>query len=117
LEYSTLGKHIIADFWGVNASLLDDILFMESLTRIAAKKCGATIISTSSHKFQPHGCTVLILLSESHISAHCYPEFGYASLDIYTCGNKADPQIAINFLRDALEPKFIKQHVLTRGEK
>lgn len=74
MEYSTFGKHIIVDLWGVDFSLLDDIHFLEHHLVTAADHSGAHVLNVSKKEFQPYGVTVLVLLSESHLSIHTYPE-------------------------------------------
>ncbi len=74
MEYSTFGKHIIVDLWGVDFSLLDDIHFLERHLVVAADHSGAHVLNVSTKEFHPYGVTVLVLLSESHLSIHTYPE-------------------------------------------
>ncbi|ARO63155.1 S-adenosylmethionine decarboxylase proenzyme 2 [Bacillus cereus] len=74
MEYSTFGKHIIVDLWGVDFSLLDDMQFLEYHLVTAADYSGAHVLNVSKKEFQPYGVTVLVLLSESHLSIHTYPE-------------------------------------------
>ncbi len=74
MEYSTFGKHIIVDLWGVDFSLLDDMYFLEHHLVNAADQSGAHILNVSTKEFDPHGVTILVLLSESHLSIHTYPE-------------------------------------------
>ena len=74
MEYSTFGKHIIVDLWGVDFSLLDDVHFLEYHLVNAADHAGAHVLNVSAKEFDPHGVTVLVLLSESHLSIHTYPE-------------------------------------------
>lgn len=74
MEYSTFGKHIIVDLWGVDFSLLDDVHFLEYHLVAAANCSGAHVLNVSAKEFDPHGVTILVLLSESHLSIHTYPE-------------------------------------------
>jgi S-adenosylmethionine decarboxylase len=115
MEFSTFGRHVAVDAWGVDFDLLNDPKFLEDMMVQAAEKCGATVLSTQSKQFEPQGATVLVLLSESHISIHTYPEKGFAALDCYTCGETVDPQIAIDFMLSVLKPKTAYPKVLKRG--
>jgi S-adenosylmethionine decarboxylase len=105
MEYQTIGRHMMLDVWGVDFGMLNDMESLRDMMCDAAIKCGATILDVSYKKFDPHGVTVLVLLSESHLSIHTYPERGFAGIDGYTCGNTVDPEIAINYLIEKLRPK------------
>jgi S-adenosylmethionine decarboxylase len=115
MEFSTFGRHVAVDAWGVDFDLLNDPKFLEDMMVQAAEKCGATVLSTQSKQFEPQGATVLVLLSESHISIHTYPERGFAALDCYTCGETVDPQIAMDFMISVLKPEAAYPKVLKRG--
>ena len=116
MEYSTFGRHVAMDAWGVDYHLLNDVTQLERHLVTAAEKCGATVLSVQSKKFEPQGATVLVLLSESHLSIHTYPEKGFAALDCYTCGYTVDPMLAIQYLVDVLKPTQAFPKVLRRGD-
>ncbi|MCQ6339036.1 adenosylmethionine decarboxylase [Bacillus cereus] len=115
MEYSTFGKHIIVDLWGVDFSLLDDIHFLEYHLVNAADYSGAHVLNVSKNEFQPYGVTVLVLLSESHLSIHTYPEQNFAAIDCYTCGTTVEPQIAIDYIVNILKPERMHIKRLIRG--
>jgi S-adenosylmethionine decarboxylase len=115
MEYSTFGRHIIVDMWGIDTALLNDCEFLQKHLVTAANTCGATVLSVESKTFQPSGVTILVLLSESHISIHTYPEKQFAAIDCYTCGTKVDPQQAIDYILPKLNPKQLYIKRLTRG--
>ncbi|UKS31057.1 adenosylmethionine decarboxylase [Paenibacillus sp. HWE-109] len=115
MEYSTYGRHVAVDAWGVHFDHLNaaDLLCKQMVQ--AAEASGATILSVQSKQFEPQGATVLLLLSESHMSIHTYPEKGFAALDCYTCGETVDPQVAIQAMLDFLQPDSTSQASLSRG--
>jgi S-adenosylmethionine decarboxylase len=115
LPYSTYGRHIAVDAWGVDFTVLDNIHFLQQIMIEAAEKSGASVLSVINKQFDPNGCTILILLSESHLSIHTYPEKEFAAIDCYTCGEKVDPKIAIDDLIDILKPKKMYSKTLIRG--
>ncbi len=115
LEYSTFGRHVAVDTWGVEFELLNNAQFLETQLVEAAEACGATVMSVQSKQFEPQGATVLVLLSESHLSIHTYPERGFAAIDCYTCGETVDPQLAIDYLVSVLKPEKIYAKKLIRG--
>jgi len=115
MEYSTFGRHVAVDAWGVDFELLNNAEFLQAQMVEAAESCGATVLSVQSKQFDPQGATVLVLLSESHLSIHTYPERGFAALDCYTCGETVDPQVAIDYMLSVLKPKTAHAKKLVRG--
>lgn len=85
------GKHAICEIYNADPKLLDDLEFMRRLLRDAAITAGSTIRAEAFEKFEPQGVSVILLLSESHISIHTYPEYGYAAVDCFTCGEHCFP--------------------------
>jgi len=118
MEYSTFGRHVAVDTWGGNLDILNSAELLESHMVEAAEACGATVLSVQSKQFEPQGATVLVMLSESHISIHTYPERGFAAIDCYTCGETVDPQLAIDYLVDVLKPErtYAKKFIRGLGE-
>lgn len=116
MQYDTKGLHVVADLWGIDADKLDDLLYLTNCLMEAAQISGATILGHIHHKFDPVGVTMVMMLSESHMSIHTYPEHNYASIDCYTCGN-SNPQKAIDYLIDVLEPTHKQIQVIERGVK
>lgn len=115
MEYSTFGRHIAVDVWGVDFERLNNSQFLTNHMVEAAEACGATVLSVQSKQFEPQGATVLVMLSESHISIHTYPEKGFAALDCYTCGDTVDPQLAIDYLVSILKPERYYAKKIVRG--
>lgn len=114
-EYSTFGRHVAVDTWGADFAKLNDANFLKEMMVKAADKCGATVLSVQAQQFEPQGATVLVLLSESHISIHTYPEKGFAALDCYTCGETVDPQVAMDYMIEVLAPDQVFPKMLKRG--
>jgi len=108
-----LGKHLIVDAWFEGSDQIDDEN-VEKTLRDAAEVAGFTILGSKSHKFEPQGVTSFVLLSESHISIHTWPEHKYASLDIFSCGG--DPWVALHYLKDKMKMKKINVKYFERGE-
>jgi S-adenosylmethionine decarboxylase len=94
-----VGRHAIFELYRCDAGLLDNEQYIvESMIEIA-NTLGATVLSSSSHKFEPQGVTAILLLSESHISIHTWPEKGLATCDIFTCGTCV-PENGIQIFKD-----------------
>ncbi len=111
---NSLGVHLIADFWF--GKEIEDPKRLEKVLIEAAKKAGNIPLEFSYHKFNPHGLTGVLLLAESHISFHSWPEFGYLAIDVFTCGKRTKPEKALNYLKKILKPKKVEIFVITRGK-
>jgi S-adenosylmethionine decarboxylase len=107
------GNHLLIDLWG--ATNLDKADIIEEALRESAIVCGATILHCHLHNFDPNGgITGVLILSESHISIHTWPERGYAALDIFMCGD-AQPLKSIPILKKAFMPGFVNVVEARRG--
>lgn len=113
---SIIGHHILAEFMGCNSALLDNEEFLIDRLKHAAKQSNATILDVSSHHFQPHGVTAILLLAESHFSIHTWPEHDYAAVDIFTCGESMAPEKGIQLLKQALGCNRISIKNIKRGD-
>ena len=99
----TMGRHVIAELWDCNEGKLNDMSYIEQVFVDAALKAGAEVREVAFHKFAPHGVSGVVIISESHLTIHSFPEHGYASIDVYTCGDRIDPNVAAQFIVEALE--------------
>ena len=100
----SLGVHLIAEFYGVYG--LDDANYVESELIKAALACGATVLRSFVHDFGSlFGVTGFVLLAESHISIHTWPEYEYAAIDVFTCGERVKPQVAMDYLKNSFNAK------------
>jgi S-adenosylmethionine decarboxylase proenzyme len=109
------GQHVLAEFEGIDPALLDDAAFLRVTLERSLDRAGATVCDVVSKRFVPQGVTVLALLSESHASLHTYPEFGSVFLDVFTCGNRANPELATQLLADALGATSTNITTIHRG--
>lgn len=114
-EYKTIGQHVMTDAWGIHFDKLNDLDFLKEHMEKAAEIIGATILTTEGWKFNPVGVTVVVILSESHLSIHTYPEKGFAALDGYTCGERIDPEPGIEYLLNVLQPAISYSQKVIRG--
>jgi len=89
-----VGKHCILELYNCDAGKLNDECFIRTTMASAAREAGATVLHLISHHFQPQGVTGLVLLAESHLSIHTWPESGYAAVDVFTCGDHTMPERA-----------------------
>ena len=109
------GIHLLADFHGIDADKLVSCEAIDTLLRSAATTAGATILHSHFHSFGPQqGVTGVLLLAESHISIHTWPEFGFAAADIFMCGD-ATPELALDVIERALQPASRIVQTIARG--
>ncbi len=111
-----LGKHFLVEYYGCDPELLDDENRIKDVLLEAAKRCGATVLEHSFHKFAPQGVSGVVVIAESHISIHTWPEYGYAAVDIFTCGTTVEPLVAYKYIKEALRSKETLVREIDRGE-
>lgn len=112
-KFNKLGDHIIIEFFG--CTNLNDLKNLEMKLRQAANAAGATVLSVTSHQFEPAGVTGVAVLQESHISVHTWPEYGYAAVDVFTCGQHVNIEKAFEVLKEFFGAKYVKRMRLDRG--
>jgi S-adenosylmethionine decarboxylase len=110
------GIHLLADLHGIAPELLLDAGRIDALLREAALAAGARILHSHFHSFGPgQGVTGVLLLAESHISIHTWPEVGFAAADIFMCG-AAQPQLALALIEESLRPQARSVRTVERGQ-
>ena len=107
------GIHLIAEFWG--GKVIENSREIERILIESAKRGGNTPLKVTIHKFSPQGITGVVLLAESHIALHSWPEIDYLAIDIFTCGEKAMPQKALECLKEKFQPKRVQIQKIKRG--
>lgn len=110
----TRGKHLIVEFWGCDSNLLNNKDYLESQLRKAAESANTTIVEIFLHQFTPTGVSGVVVIQESHLSIHTWPESGYAAVDFYTCG-EGDPWKAFSVLKESLSSIKTEVIVIDRG--
>ncbi|NMH67993.1 S-adenosylmethionine decarboxylase proenzyme [Bacillus sp. RO3] len=110
----TMGRHVISELWGCDFEKLNDVVGIEKTFVDAALKSGAEVREVAFHKFAPQGVSGVVIISESHLTIHSFPEHGFASIDVYTCGD-LDPNIAAEYIADALGADTRETIELPRG--
>lgn len=108
------GTHLLADMSGIDPAALSDSARIERLLREAAAAAGAQVLHSHFHGFGPGlGVTGVVLLAESHISIHTWPENGFAAADIFMCG-AAQPHLALEAIEEALQPEYSEVRTVDR---
>lgn len=112
---NALGKHLLLELQGCNQELLNDIGFLRTTMLAAARECGATVLGESFHQFSPQGVSGVVVIAESHLFIHTWPEYGYAAADVFTCGNTVQPEKAMEVLINDLGSKSHSMVEMRRG--
>jgi S-adenosylmethionine decarboxylase proenzyme len=110
-----LGKHVLLELYDCDPKLLNDITFIKETMLAAAKKSGATVLGESFHQFSPQGVSGVIIIAESHLTIHTWPEHGYAGADIFTCGTRVQPQKAAEVIIARFKPGTSSVVQMDRG--
>lgn len=110
-----LGHQIMAEFYNCPADLLTDHARIEKAMNDAAEACGATIVNSVFHLFNPYGVSGAVIIAESHLAIHTWPEHGYAAVDVFTCGDQVNTAEAISFLAKALQAENYSFNEINRG--
>lgn len=112
---NALGRHILAEIYGCNSSILDNSEMIEKIMVESALKAGAEVREVAFHKFCPQGVSGVVIISESHLTIHTWPELGYAAVDIFTCGDRINPWDACNYVSDSLQASNMTATEVKRG--
>lgn len=113
----SLGTQYIIELYGCTSSALDDLEVIEPLLKEAAILAKATIVQTCFHKFAPQGISGTIVIAESHMNLHTWPEYGYVAIDLFTCGEKLKPEAALDYLVEHLGAAKHSFEVIERGKE
>lgn len=98
-----LGRYLVAEMHECSTEHLDDEVYLRARCDEAARAMGAEVVSVNSHHYMPVGITVVVILAESHLVFHTWPELAAASVDIFVCGEGAQPRRARDLLAQAVE--------------
>ena len=111
-----LGRHLTVEYYDCDARILADTFLMRDIFTESALASGATVLESSFHAFHPQGVSGIVVISESHFAVHAWPEHDYAAVDIFTCGDRIDFQLAVDLLRRKLKSRsMIMSHAMSRG--
>lgn len=110
-----MGRHHIVEFVDCDPEALRFVRTLKPLVLAATRDCGATIVDHSFHQFEPDGVSGTILIAESHVSFHSWPEHGYLSLDVFTCGDSMDARGLIRDVRAGVGAAEARVVELKRG--
>jgi len=98
----TLGHQLMVEYHGCSPELLNNVEHVKRSMVEAARATGATIVGELFHHFSPHGVSGVVVIAESHLAIHTWPEYGYAAVDLFTCGDDINPYLGFDHLKEAL---------------
>lgn len=110
-----LGRHLLAELSDCNASILNNQEELQRIMLEAARNSGATVVDSVFHHYNPQGLSGIVVIAESHISIHTWPEYGYAAVDCFTCGSSVNPWKALEYLKEKLGSRAVQVKDLNRG--
>ena len=107
---NALGKHLLLELKECDKEVLNDLGYLKDIMLQAANESGATVLGASFHPFKPQGVSGVVVIAESHLSIHTWPEYNFAAIDIFTCGTSVEPEKAAELL---IKKLGAKDHSLT----
>ncbi len=114
-----IGRHVYGNLYGIDPKLLWDEEFLRDLVKEAAEIANMKLVELKSWKFEGYhgGVSVIALVLESHITIHTWPDYEYATVDVYTCGERGDPWKAFNHIVSKLKPRDYSVHYADRSSR
>lgn len=110
-----LGRHILVEFYNCDKDILNDYQLIKEHMNKAAEIAKATIVESVFHLFNPWGVSGAVVIQESHLTIHTWPEYGYAAVDLFTCGEEVDPWTAFEYLKKNLKADRTETLEVPRG--
>lgn len=115
MKIEQLGRHILVEYYNCDKEILKDHSIIEEYMKNAAIEAKATIVTSCFHKFNPWGVSGAVIIQESHLTIHTWPEFGYASVDLFTCGDTVNPWLGFKYLEEVLKAERSESTEVARG--
>ena len=112
---AALGKHLLLELKDCDTDLLNDMEYLRKVLAEVAMQIGATVIKDSFYQFSPQGISGVIIIAESHVSIHTWPEHNYAAVDVFTCGDVIEPRDAVKPLTEKLKARSTSYIEIKRG--
>lgn len=112
---NALGRQLLVEFYGCDSTALNDKELVRLALKQAAVKAGATVVADVFHEFNPHGISGVVVIAESHLAIHTWPEFGFAAVDLFTCGEEIHPDQAMKYLQKEFKADRVSIMELKRG--
>lgn len=114
-KINSLGRHLLVEYYDCDVEILDSVEEIRDAMVKAAELSGATVINDTFHHFNPFGVSGVVVIAESHLAIHTWPEHKFAAVDLFTCGDEVDPWIGFNYLKEILKSKYFTVMEMRRG--
>lgn len=115
MQMQALGIQILVEFHECDQDVLRDRDLIEKLMVQASVEAKATVVKSTFHEFSPHGVSGVVVIAESHVAIHTWPEYGYAAVDIFTCGETIQPWVIFKILKEGFKSTHANSMELRRG--
>ncbi|MCL6451378.1 MAG: adenosylmethionine decarboxylase [Acetobacteraceae bacterium] len=115
MKMNALGRLVLVEAYGCDRRVLDDLQRIEDILVRAAQRAGADIHQVAFHRFSPQGISGVVVISESHLAVHTWPEVGYAAVDVFTCGDRVDPWQACQYISEQFGATAVTASEIKRG--
>lgn len=115
IKSEQLGRHILVEYYNCDNKVLNNAKLIEGYMIEAAKIAKATVVESVFHTFNPWGVSGAVIIEESHLTIHTWPEYSYAAVDLFTCGTMIDPWAAFEYLEEKLKAEKTDSTEISRG--
>ena len=113
--HGPFASQMLIELHGCNAELLNNPVALKELLLEAVRRGHGTIVTDVFHTFSPHGVSGVIVIAESHVAIHTWPEHGYAAVDIFSCGTKLDHAAIRDWVAAGMGASSVESQELARG--
>ena len=110
-----LGRHLLLELFDCDPEAINSLDIVKGAMVEAAKRAQATIVDVVFHEFNPFGISGVVVIAESHLAIHTWPEYRYAAVDVFSCGETLQPQVAVDYLVEQLGAARASAVELQRG--
>lgn len=115
MKIEKLGRHILAEFYNCDSDVLNNKELVAQYMEEAAIAANATIVTSDFHMFSPWGVSGVVVIQESHLAIHTWPEYGYAAIDLFTCGDDVNPWKSFEYLKEKFSAEITETNEVPRG--
>ncbi len=115
MKERSLGRQLLVEYYNCGPGYLNNVEYIRESMNEAAIIAGATVVGKVFHRFSPYGVSGVVVIAESHLAIHTWPEFNYAAVDLFTCGADVDPYDAFKYLKTAFNAEFYDIQEVERG--